>query len=191
MPTPRTSHRAPPGHLCPCSPHPPGGLCPPLTPSTAPPRLSMPTLAPHPSLHPPHPSGHLCPHSHLTPCSIHRASPGHLCPRSHLTPCTIHRTPWAVYAHARTADCAICALHTCIRTPCPLQSVLAPLAPTPLEPSTLMPRPFAPAASAPSTCAPSTSRTNRCHCVAACRQGQRDDMLCRWRCACHGEGRGQ
>ena len=82
-----------------------------------PPRPSMPTLAPHPSLHPLHPPrpsmpmlapplapstvpplGHLCPRSHHP--SLHPPRPpGHLCPRSHhpprppgcLCPCPLDR----------------------------------------------------------------------------------------------------
>ena len=73
-------------------------------------------------------------------CVVHRA------PRS------IHRAPRAVYAHARTAGCAICALCTCVRTPCPPQSALAPLAPTPLAPSAFACAPFPSAPLAPSAC---------------------------------------
>ena len=83
-------------------------LAPPLAPSTTPrwavyahaltihhaPRA---VYAHAPLLHPLHPP--IYAHARTSPHSIHCAPPGSLCPRSHLTPCTIHR---AIYAHAHT-----------------------------------------------------------------------------------------
>ena len=44
----------------------------------------------------------------------------------HLTPHSIHHPPWAIYAHARTMGCAICALHTHVCNPCPLRLCCSP-----------------------------------------------------------------
>ena len=120
--------------------------------------------------------------------------------------------PRAVYAHARTSPLApstapprlsmpTVAPHPSLHPPCPPGPSMPMLALwiAPFVPSTpafaphapLTPQPFAPAVSAPSTCTPSTSRTNRCRHVAACHRGRRDNMLCRWQCARHGEGCGQ
>ena len=70
--TPHSIHCTPPGHLCPrshltpCSIHRAPQAIYAHACTLHPPRPSMPTLAPHPLLHPPRPPGRLCPHSHLT-----------------------------------------------------------------------------------------------------------------------------
>ena len=44
----------------------------------------------------------------------------------HLTPHSIHHAPQAIYAHAWTMGCAICALHTHVCNPCPLRLCCSP-----------------------------------------------------------------
>ena len=81
----------------------------------------------------------MCPHTCMFQLPILATCLCHL----HHSPCpSLHSLhPLAIYAHAHTTGCAICALHTCLHTP---QSTLALLAPMPLAPSTFTPPPFAP-----------------------------------------------
>ena len=73
--------------------------------------MKNPSLSPHSIIQPSAPQNmqELASHLICTTCIVH------------LTPHSIHCTPQAIYAHAQTTGCTICALHTCIRNPCPLR----------------------------------------------------------------------